>query len=43
MNSLSSEERMQRFYSGEKIDRVPMLSCATMYAGWQKGLTSEEF
>lgn len=43
MNNLSSEERMRRFYSGEKIDRVPMLSCATMYSGWQKGLTSEEF
>ncbi|CDD07713.1 uroporphyrinogen-III decarboxylase [Dorea sp. CAG:317] len=43
MNNLSSEERMSRFYNGEKIDRVPMLSCATMYAGLQKGLSSKEF
>lgn len=43
MNNLSSEERMRRLYRSEKVDRVPMLSCATMYAGWQKGLTSEEF
>ncbi len=41
--SLTSGQRMARFYRGEKIDRVPMLSCATMYAGWQKGLSSEEF
>lgn len=43
MNKLSSEERMERFYSGEKIDRIPMLSCATMYAGQQEGLNSKEF
>lgn len=43
MDKMSSRERMIRFYSGEKIDRVPMLSCATMYAGRQEGLTSREF
>lgn len=43
MDKLSSQERMERFYSGETIDRVPMLSSATMYAGRQKGLSSREF
>ena len=43
MNKLSSAERMRRFYNGQIIDRVPVFSCATMYAGWEKGLTSEEF
>ena len=43
MKDLSSKERMNRLYNREKIDRVPVLSCATMYAGWQKGLSSEEF
>lgn len=43
MNKLSSEERIERFYRREQIDRVPMLSCATMYAGYQKGLSSKEF
>lgn len=43
MDKLSSIQRMIKFYRGEKIDRIPMLSCATMYAGKQYGLTSEEF
>lgn len=43
MKELSSEERMERFYNGEKIDRIPMFSGVTMYAGWHRGLSSEEF
>ena len=43
MSHLSSEERMERLYRGEWIDRVPMFSSATMYAGRQMGLSSEEF
>lgn len=43
MDKLTSKERMERFYGGGAIDRVPMLSCATMYAGREAGLSSEEF
>lgn len=43
MENLDSRERMKLFYSGEKIDRIPMLSCATMYSGYRKGLSSSEF
>ena len=43
LDRLTSEERMKRFYSGEKIDRVPFISSATMYAGNLMGLSSDEF
>lgn len=43
MSDLTSQQRMEYFYAGKQIDRVPMLSSATMYAGLQKGLTSAEF
>lgn len=43
LDRLTSEERMKKFYSGEKIDRVPFISSATMYAGNLMGLSSEEF
>lgn len=43
MIELESAERMQRFYNREEIDRVPVFSCATMYSGWHKGLSSSEF
>lgn len=40
---LTSNERMKRFYAGDTIDRVPMLACATMYAGRIGKLNSNEF
>lgn len=43
MRELTSKERMECFYSEGEIDRVPLLSCATMYAGWHNGLSSREF
>ena len=44
MNSdMSSKERWSHFYGDGKIDRVPVLSFATMYSGLHEGLTSEEY
>ena len=43
MDKLSSKERMDKFYKGEVIDRVPFISSATMYAGRMVGLSCEEF
>ena len=40
---LSSEERMSLFYLGEKVDRVPFISSATMFSGREKYLSSREF
>lgn len=42
-DKLSSKERMSRFYRGEKIDRIPYFTNATMYAGLWCGLTAKEF
>lgn len=33
MDKMSSEERMKNLYNGKRIDRVPFMSSATMYAG----------
>lgn len=43
VKSLESSKRMKLFFSGEKIDRIPMYSSATMYSGMRKGLSSGEF
>lgn len=43
IDKMSSMDRMNRFYQGKAIDRVPFMSSATMYAGKAMGLTSEEF
>ena len=43
MDKMSSEERMKNLYNGKRIDRVPFMSSATMYAGKMMGYTSEEF
>lgn len=43
MDKMSSEERMKNLYNGKRIDRVPLMSSATMYAGKMMGYTSEEF
>lgn len=43
IDKMTSEERMSKLFSGEKIDRVPFISSATMYAGNMMGLSSEEF
>lgn len=43
MDQMTSAERMSRFYSGEKVDRVPFMSSATMYSGRMMGLTAGEF
>ena len=40
---MSSAERMEAFYSGNKIDRVPCLISGAIYAGCRFGLTAEEF
>lgn len=43
IDKMTSKERMERFYRGQTIDRVPFFSCATMYSGRMMGLTSQEF
>lgn len=43
MREMESKERMHLFYSTGKADRIPVFSCATMYAGRQMGLSSQEF
>lgn len=43
MRVMTSKERMDKFYRGERIDRVPVYASATMYAGRRQGLSSEEF
>lgn len=40
---MSSKERVEKIFKGEKIDRVPFFSNATIYAGVLGGLKSEEF
>jgi uroporphyrinogen decarboxylase len=42
-DEMTSVERWAHFYGDGKIDRVPVLSFATMYAGRRKGLTSNEY
>lgn len=42
-DAMSSGERMERFFRGEAIDRVPFISSATMYSGRVMGLTCQEF
>lgn len=43
IDKLTSKERIENLYLGKKLDRVPFMSSATMYAGTLAGLTSEEF
>jgi uroporphyrinogen decarboxylase len=40
---MSSKERLKSLYAGEKIDRVPFFTNATIYAGALGKLTSKEF
>lgn len=43
MDRMTSVERMSKFYRGEKVDRVPFMSSATMYSGRIMELTAGEF
>ncbi len=43
LDKMCSAERMDRFYKGERTDRVPVLSCASLYAGKQKNISAKEF
>lgn len=40
---MSSKDRVEKLYKGEKLDRVPFFSNSTIYAGVLGRLKSEEF
>ncbi len=42
-NIMSSRERINNLINYKTIDRVPFISCATMYSGYIADLTSKEF
>jgi len=43
MDRMTSSERMEALIKGNRPDRVPFISLATMYAGNISGMTSQEF
>lgn len=43
MEEMTLDERSEKFYSGEKIDRVPFMTFGSTYAGRLCGLSSEEY
>lgn len=43
MDKMTTDERQEKFYAGEKIDRVPFMTFGTTYSGRAYGLNSEEY